>query len=257
MSRPCGGRATAGAPLAGAAGPVRRRQASMAVSRPRLRVFLGAFMLLAGASVSRDERRIAMRWRKGAWARESACAQAHYLGSVSEAFRTSEQAEMPQVHRSICLHCPWLWQAASGLARQCRKRGAAQNVRSEQTPEAPQHHPNGSLPVCATASALALAHMARSPGLMLTVSWLRAVIPFECQDISTCLDGFENPPTFAQCSFLVPPFFRVPPRFDRCLRARHVRMYASSQRYHETGVRLQALRSGRRQRTQYSSTSTR
>ena len=26
-----------------------------------------------------------------------------------------------------------------------------------------------------------------------------AVVPFECDDISTCLDGFENPPTFAQC----------------------------------------------------------
>ena len=26
-----------------------------------------------------------------------------------------------------------------------------------------------------------------------------AVVPFECNDILTCLDGFENPPTFAQC----------------------------------------------------------
>ena len=25
------------------------------------------------------------------------------------------------------------------------------------------------------------------------------VVPFECNDVSTCLDGFENPPTFAQC----------------------------------------------------------
>ena len=31
-----------------------------------------------------------------------------------------------------------------------------------------------------------------------------AVIPFECQNISTCLDGYENPPTFSQCVALGP-----------------------------------------------------
>jgi hypothetical protein len=150
VSRPCGGRATAGAPLAGAAGPVRRRQASMAVSRPRLRVFLGAFMLLAGASVSRDERRIAMRWRKRAWARESACAQAHYLGSVSEAFRTSEQAEMPQVHRyaytalgSGRLHVAWRGNAGNGgRPRMCdrsRRRRLPSIIRTEVCRYVPRH----------------------------------------------------------------------------------------------------------------------
>jgi len=36
-------------------------------------------------------------------------------------------------------------------------------------------------------------------GLPFCSCLLCAVIPFECKDISTCLDGFENPPTFAQC----------------------------------------------------------
>ena len=37
-----------------------------------------------------------------------------------------------------------------------------------------------------------------------------AVVPFECNDISTCLDGFENPPTFAQCES-PPPASQAPP----------------------------------------------
>jgi hypothetical protein len=30
------------------------------------------------------------------------------------------------------------------------------------------------------------------------------VIPFECKEIATCLDGFTNPPSYAQCVALGP-----------------------------------------------------
>ena len=30
------------------------------------------------------------------------------------------------------------------------------------------------------------------------------VIPFECKEIGTCLDGFTNPPSYAQCVSLGP-----------------------------------------------------
>ena len=33
---------------------------------------------------------------------------------------------------------------------------------------------------------------------------LSSVIPFECKDISTCLDGFTNPPSYSQCVALGP-----------------------------------------------------
>lgn len=31
-----------------------------------------------------------------------------------------------------------------------------------------------------------------------------AVIPFECSDINTCLDGYANPPSFQECVALGP-----------------------------------------------------